>query len=232
MTEYITSDEQSNFETFRDCFSEPVLKALAKPIERSTKKKRISRKSKDGRNGGTKVKNVMKIRDTVTTEDEQTTAEDLGEFIDVTSSPLLLVLHRMRLTEWAVPLQHHFPVPPIRHPHALLLQLQRRFSSPRPLLDASIVIYFYFLDKHHPPFSPRLPNLLRPASLPTRSARPAPLLHAPAKLVRHRRHRAATHLVEHANQCLRAVRPGLDPADVSPSDTEEYARAGSEERLA
>ena len=86
MTEAIASDEQSNFETFRDCFSEPVLKALSKPIEKPKKKKRVARKSKDGRNGVVKQEKVVAVRRAAYTEEEQTTAEDLGEFIDVSSS--------------------------------------------------------------------------------------------------------------------------------------------------
>ncbi|KAF1977041.1 hypothetical protein BU23DRAFT_565197 [Bimuria novae-zelandiae CBS 107.79] len=86
MAEPIPPEEQSNFETFRDCFSEPVLKALAKPIEKSSKKKRTSRKSKDDKTGVAKEKVEVATQNTSPTEDEQATAEDLGEFIDYLSS--------------------------------------------------------------------------------------------------------------------------------------------------
>lgn len=83
MTEAIAPDEQTNFETFRDCFSEPVLKAFAKPSGKPKKKKRCSRKSKDGRNGALREEKAVEARLDVNTEEEQTSAEDLGEFIDV-----------------------------------------------------------------------------------------------------------------------------------------------------
>jgi hypothetical protein len=83
MAEAIAPDEQHNFETFRDCFSEPVLKALAKPIDKPKKKKRFPRKSKDGRNGVVKMEGKAETRQGVHLEEEQTSAEDLGEFIDV-----------------------------------------------------------------------------------------------------------------------------------------------------
>lgn len=88
MAESIFPEEQSNFETFRDCFSEPVLKALAKPVEKGSKKKRVSRRSKDGKNGATKSK-VATTTNAMIAEEERATAEDLGEFIDVRPSSQL-----------------------------------------------------------------------------------------------------------------------------------------------
>ena len=118
MAEPILPDEQSNFETFRDCFSEPVLKALAKPIAKPTKKKRVARRSKDGKDTAGKKKIEVVAKDTSIPEDEQATAEDLSEFIDVQNfrTPFSSVMLTMR----AVPLRHHLPLPPLRPPHPLL----------------------------------------------------------------------------------------------------------------
>lgn len=88
MTEAIAPDEQHNFETFRDCFSEPVLKALSRPIDKPKKKKRSPRKSKDGKNGATKQEARNDVRQTPSIEDNQTSAEDLGEFIDASLTHL------------------------------------------------------------------------------------------------------------------------------------------------
>lgn len=93
MAESIPPEEQSNFETFRDCLSEPVLKALAKPIEKTPKKKRVSRRSKDAKNPVTKSKTVATTTNTIIPQDERATAEDLAEFIDVNSSPAPTLSH-------------------------------------------------------------------------------------------------------------------------------------------
>ncbi|KAL5380796.1 hypothetical protein DPSP01_007597 [Paraphaeosphaeria sporulosa] len=85
MADAIAPNEQHNFETFRDCFSEPVLKALSKPIDKPKKKRRLPRKSKDGRNGIPKKKANIDAGQAVSTED-QTSAEDLGDFIDYLST--------------------------------------------------------------------------------------------------------------------------------------------------
>ena len=39
MAEPIPAGEQSNYETFRDCMSEPIIKVLAAPIEKPKPKK-------------------------------------------------------------------------------------------------------------------------------------------------------------------------------------------------
>jgi hypothetical protein len=80
MAEPIPADEQSNFETFHDCLSEPVLKALAAPIDKpKPKKKRHAKKgSKSGRNEIVKQEVVPTV-----VESQETDAEDLGEFIEV-----------------------------------------------------------------------------------------------------------------------------------------------------
>lgn len=84
-------DEHSNFDTFRDCFGEPVLKALARPVAKPRKQKRVARKSKDDRSSRTGImeQNDAEARQIERTEEEQTTAEDLGEFVDVSLRPIL-----------------------------------------------------------------------------------------------------------------------------------------------
>ncbi|KAJ4348245.1 uncharacterized protein N0V89_009617 [Didymosphaeria variabile] len=86
MVEAIPPDEHSNFETFRECFGEPVLKALAKSVEKPRKKKRDARKSKDGRPSRAGAVKEKDAEARIVSTEEQTTAEDLGEFIDYLSS--------------------------------------------------------------------------------------------------------------------------------------------------
>ncbi|KNG52635.1 HNH endonuclease [Stemphylium lycopersici] len=84
MAEPIPTEEQSNYETFRDCLSEPVLKALAAPVEKpKPKKKRHAKKgSKSGKNEiATRDQVVVDTNDNA--EGQPTDAEDLGEFIEV-----------------------------------------------------------------------------------------------------------------------------------------------------
>jgi len=78
MAERIALDEQTNYETFRDCLSEPVLKALAAPVEKPRKKKRSGRKSRNSKDDTSDQKEQGSG-----STGEQATAEDLGEFIDV-----------------------------------------------------------------------------------------------------------------------------------------------------
>ncbi|KAH7085598.1 hypothetical protein BKA63DRAFT_400497 [Paraphoma chrysanthemicola] len=80
MTETIRPDEQSNYEIFRDCLSEPVLKALALPQDKPRpKKKRHAKKSSKDKNGiRTDVAPVASA--------PASDAEDLGEFIEYLSN--------------------------------------------------------------------------------------------------------------------------------------------------
>jgi hypothetical protein len=84
MADPIPADEQSNYETFRDCLSEPVLKALAAPAEKANpKSKRYAKKGVKERDSATikskKVHTSGIHSGGVTTSD----AEDLGDFIEV-----------------------------------------------------------------------------------------------------------------------------------------------------
>jgi hypothetical protein len=86
MADGIPADEQSNYDTFRDCLSEPVLKLLAAPTEKlKPKKKRHAKKSSKEKNGiVVKSKGETKTNNTVSNGDSQSSdAEDLGEFIEV-----------------------------------------------------------------------------------------------------------------------------------------------------
>ncbi|KAF2175600.1 hypothetical protein K469DRAFT_646988 [Zopfia rhizophila CBS 207.26] len=85
MADGIPAEEQSNYETFRECLSEPVLKALAAPVEKPKKKRaHRKRKSKDG----VKLKGSVNYKkdEKAMEEEGANDAEDLGEFIDYLSS--------------------------------------------------------------------------------------------------------------------------------------------------
>jgi len=81
MAEPVPADEQSNYETFRDCLSEPVLKALAMPVEKAKPKKKRHVKK------GSKEKNYVKVAEIKSSishrEAHASDAEELGEFIEV-----------------------------------------------------------------------------------------------------------------------------------------------------
>jgi len=84
MAEAIPAEEQSNYETFRDCLSEPVLKALAAPIEKPTPKKKrrhAKRESKGRESDIAQQETALGIKPS--SEAQQADAEDLGEFIEV-----------------------------------------------------------------------------------------------------------------------------------------------------
>ncbi|ORY12739.1 hypothetical protein BCR34DRAFT_482203 [Clohesyomyces aquaticus] len=94
MADIIPEDEQSNYETFRDCLSEPVLRILAAPVERPKKKRREHRKKsvkgtnslkeelEDGKGGDGDVK----------PSNATTDAEDMSDFIDYLSTQLFTSL--------------------------------------------------------------------------------------------------------------------------------------------
>jgi hypothetical protein len=92
MAEPIPADEQTNYETFRDCLSEPVLKALAAPVHKERpKKKRLAKKSARSRTVGLFAGNRARVEHDEASGDAagggaQADAEDLGEFIDYLSS--------------------------------------------------------------------------------------------------------------------------------------------------
>lgn len=77
MAEIIALEEQSNYETFRECLSEPILKSLSTPPEKPKKKKRVKKNSKTDITPDETEKSVDDA------ESMSNDAEDLGEFIDV-----------------------------------------------------------------------------------------------------------------------------------------------------
>ncbi|KAK1917144.1 hypothetical protein P3342_011989 [Pyrenophora teres f. teres] len=83
MAETIPDEEQSNYETFRDCLSEPVLKALAAPIEKpKAKKKRHAKKGSKGIKTDVVQEETAPAAVKPSSEAQQADAEDLGEFIE------------------------------------------------------------------------------------------------------------------------------------------------------
>jgi hypothetical protein len=92
MAPSLRADEQSNYETFRDCLSEPVLRALAIPTDKSKPKKRRHPKkgSKEKVDMNERSRTPVKSKDISskhTTQAED--AEVLGEFIEVQQTTLL-----------------------------------------------------------------------------------------------------------------------------------------------
>ncbi|KAF9700936.1 hypothetical protein EKO04_000792 [Ascochyta lentis] len=89
MAESISGEEQSNYEAFRDCMSEPVMKALALPAEKEKpKKKRMAKKSAKYKPVGmfAPAKPQVDAPNTASTSTPSSSdAEDLGEFIDYLS---------------------------------------------------------------------------------------------------------------------------------------------------
>ena len=111
MAERILEEESSNYEIFRECVSEPILKVLAAPEEKPKRRKKekkarnhVKNKSRDGdiqeqapvvpSSKGT-PKTIEKDTEGDTAEQfrEGNDAEDLGDFIDVIPpSPILITL--------------------------------------------------------------------------------------------------------------------------------------------
>lgn len=85
MAEAIPPEEQTNYETFRDCLSEPVLRALATPVEKTKpRKKRLAKSTSKGSNGTvTRGEEQGETKPISSREARQSDAEDLGDFIEV-----------------------------------------------------------------------------------------------------------------------------------------------------
>ncbi|KAF2685694.1 hypothetical protein K458DRAFT_486537 [Lentithecium fluviatile CBS 122367] len=88
MAERIPEEEQSNYEIFRDCLSEPMLRALVAPAEKAKKKK----KARKARSSVGKKEEIEAKVDEPNEKGEGSAAEDLGEFIDYLSSVIFLSL--------------------------------------------------------------------------------------------------------------------------------------------
>ncbi|KAF2827592.1 hypothetical protein CC86DRAFT_349195 [Ophiobolus disseminans] len=88
MAEAIPLEEQSNYETFRDCLSEPVLRSLAISDEKpKPKKKRHAKKNSKEKNGvERKSTGELEIRTSSNGDTQPSDAEDLGEFIEYLST--------------------------------------------------------------------------------------------------------------------------------------------------
>jgi hypothetical protein len=91
MAEVIPVEEQSNYETFRDCMSEPIMKALALPEQKEkNRKKRIAKKRAKYKPVGMFAPAKPQVETSSSDiAPSAADAEDLGEFIDVRSTALL-----------------------------------------------------------------------------------------------------------------------------------------------
>ncbi|KAH4344617.1 hypothetical protein HBH98_134720 [Parastagonospora nodorum] len=127
MADPIPADEQSNYETFRDCLSEPVLKALAMPIEKARpKKKRHVKKGSKEQN----YKRVAEIKSSISHREAQASdAEDLGEFIEYLSNvifpslpPELRALTYPKYRD-SIPLQDSYSTPLSASTYTHLLEI-------------------------------------------------------------------------------------------------------------
>ncbi|KAF1843989.1 uncharacterized protein K460DRAFT_357637 [Cucurbitaria berberidis CBS 394.84] len=90
MDEPIPAAEQSNYETFRDCLSEPVLRALAAPVEeQKPKKRRHAKRSSKSKIAGAVERGKAQTNtngSVEATEAQASDAEDLGDFIEYLSA--------------------------------------------------------------------------------------------------------------------------------------------------
>jgi hypothetical protein len=136
MAERIPEEEQSNYETFRDCLSEPVLRTLAAPVKR-VKTKRTPRRGR--RNIDKKDAKDVKV---LQMEEHGSAAEDLGEFIDVRYATFQTPPNYEKLINFAVPLKHHLPLPTTRSPHPHLHQISRLFSLASEILHLHFPVNF------------------------------------------------------------------------------------------
>ncbi|KAF2815525.1 uncharacterized protein BDZ99DRAFT_435917 [Mytilinidion resinicola] len=88
MAAMIPADDQANYEIFRDCVSEPVLRILAAPPKKEPKKRRKEKRIKKGSKAidGDQTGGLDKP------DEEPNDAEDLGEFIDYLSHDIFTSL--------------------------------------------------------------------------------------------------------------------------------------------
>ncbi|KAH8727194.1 hypothetical protein GQ44DRAFT_612251 [Phaeosphaeriaceae sp. PMI808] len=83
------ADKHSNYEIFRDCLSEPVLKALTIPIDKpKSKQKRNVKKTAKGKSDSNRKSRVqVEVNSELSNSNGPTSdAEDLGEFIEYLNS--------------------------------------------------------------------------------------------------------------------------------------------------
>lgn len=102
MAEIIPAEEQPNYETFRDCMSEPVVKALALPEqkEKNKKKRTAKRRAKYKPVGMFAHANPRVEAPSANSAASATDAEDLGEFIEVYLQPILMFLQRAKILQY------------------------------------------------------------------------------------------------------------------------------------
>jgi hypothetical protein len=90
MADLIPTDEQWNYETFRDCLSEPVLRALAAPIEKAKPRtKRYAKKGSKERDGATVKSKKVHANGIHTGGVTASDTEELGDFIEVSQPPYI-----------------------------------------------------------------------------------------------------------------------------------------------
>lgn len=194
MAEAIPADEQTNYETFRDCLSEPVLKALAAPDDKAKpKKKRHAKKTSKYKNG-TVIRSKEQVETPIisTREARQSDAEDLGEFIEVHHTSL--TYPRQTANVHQVPQQHHIPQPPHRAPHPHISQTPRFRFPPRHILHAPRRINIYAPPRSCPPRCNRQPRIIRPAPQAQRRHQLTQLPPPRAQHVHHSRNSAAAYM--------------------------------------
>lgn len=253
MAESIPEDEKNNYETFRECLSEVVLKGLAAPTDKPKRRRTKKRENAAAGfgNGGTGARKEE-------AEQRGDDAEELGEFIDVRylpycpfTPPLVSIypksthLHdnlnnyKHQITNPdAVPHKSHLPLPaPLpTNPHLLDPQIPPPLN-PRCLLPSPLPL---LRRRHNLLTRPRdagQPNLLRATPhierrVRGRYPRPKhPLLIPPILVYRHLYDPAAP-LLLHPHSRVRTMPARLDTADVPPSHSQGRSRQGAEAGVA
>ena len=168
MAEPIPSEEQSNYETFRECMSEPVLRALATPIEKSkSRKKRHARKG--SKSGKASLEPKVDRYANALEESQASDAEDLGDFIDVRHA----ICPIQTPTNKPVPKQLDLPQPSPGTAHTVPLQIPGLSPPTRNIQHAPLRLDLHRTPAHAATPSDRQPGVLCAAAARFRHHRPA-----------------------------------------------------------
>lgn len=139
---------------------------------------------------------------------------------------------RTSLTDNPVSEHPNLPTSTSRTAHTYAHHLQRLAQPPRPLHNPPFSLNIYDPPPTHSTYRNRQPRKLRPPSTYLRQHRPTQPAHTSPHNVHLCRHRATTHMEQHACYSMRTLRQGLGAVDIPPSYSKSSACAREEEGLA